>query len=116
MHGRDGARPSRAWTPAFAGVTKMNIGDGVRALIIFFFILFSAFPLRAEEEPEADFTPAVSQPVDKGLAKLAAMQNADGSYAGGFPVANTALAGLAFVAGGHFPGRGAHGARVLKCV
>lgn len=60
-------------------------------------------------------TPAAQRCIDRGMEFLARSQHRDGSfgerqYQGN--VAVTSLAGLAFMAGGHQPGRGMHG----KCV
>ncbi len=66
----------------------------------------------------------VKDSVDRGLAWLARSQNKDGSFGNGTAsVAATALAGLAFLAGGITPERGQHAESVksavsfiLKCV
>jgi hypothetical protein len=60
-------------------------------------------------------TPAAQQAIDQGLAFLARNQHRDHSfgtnqYKGN--VAVTSLAGLAFMAGGHMPGRGQYGRNV----
>lgn len=58
--------------------------------------------------------------IDRGLAYLAASQNADGSFgrAGMYRknVAVTSLAGMAFLSAGHTPGRGKYGANVSRAV
>ncbi len=64
-------------------------------------------------------TERTQQAIDAGLAYLAANQFNDGSYGtqqyhGN--VAVTALGGLAFMAGGHQPGRGRYGSHVTKAV
>ena len=54
--------------------------------------------------------PETQQAIDRGLAWLAARQNDDGSFGGGGYSRNVAvvsLAGMAFMSGGHTPGRGA---------
>jgi hypothetical protein len=71
-----------------------------------------------ENEPLDFITPSVQRAIDRGLAYLAAAQNRDGSY-GDRPqfhgnVAVTSLAALAFMSGGHFPGRGGFGATVQR--
>src|SRR5262245_47529902 len=57
---------------------------------------------------------------DRGLAFLANTQNRDGSF-GDSPLfhgnlAVTSLAALAFMAGGHLPGRGPYGSNVLRAL
>ncbi len=67
-------------------------------------------------------TPEAEQAIDRGLRFLASQQMPNGgfgtnAYRGN--VAVTSLAGLAFMAGGHQPGRGAYGRAVLdalRCV
>lgn len=57
--------------------------------------------------------------IDRGLAYLANNQQADGSFGTGRHrgnVAITSLAGLAFMAGGHQPGRGRYGNAVTRAV
>src|SRR5512134_3926643 len=57
--------------------------------------------------------------IDRGLAWLAARQNDDGSFGGsGYSrnVAVVSLAGMAFLSGGHTPGRGEYGLAVNRCV
>ncbi|MGQ0628400.1 MAG: prenyltransferase/squalene oxidase repeat-containing protein [Phycisphaerales bacterium] len=66
-----------------------------------------------------EITPELDLAVKKGLAWLASQQNADGSFGGGRygkNVAISALAGLAFMADGHLPGRGAYGEHVRRCI
>ena len=74
----------------------------------------------AENAPaENELTPELTAAVNKGLAALAALQNADGSFGSGRwskNVAVTALAGIAFMADGHVPGRGQYGPNVAKCL
>jgi hypothetical protein len=65
-----------------------------------------------------EMTPELDAAVAKGLAWLATQQTADGAYGAGRygrNVAITALAGLAFMADGHLPGRGKYGENVRKC-
>ncbi len=64
-------------------------------------------------------TPAAQEAIDAGLAFLAQRQNVDGSFGTGQHAGNvaiTSLAGLAFMAGGHQPGRGRYGANVTSAV
>src|SRR6516164_3587534 len=67
-------------------------------------------------------TPVAQQAIHDGLKYLVNRQEKDGSFGTGQHrgnVAITSLAGLAFMAGGHYPGRGVHGQvvqRVLEFV
>jgi hypothetical protein len=73
-------------------------------------------------DPEARdlVTPEARKAIGRGLAHLAATQNRDGSYGDRLQfhgnVAVTSLAALAFMAAGHFPGRGAYGNAVLRAL
>jgi hypothetical protein len=71
----------------------------------------------AQEPPAADpVTPDAQAAADRGLAYLARAQAADGSFDDnqGPNAAVTGLAGLALMAGGHQPGRGAYGRTVAR--
>jgi hypothetical protein len=62
---------------------------------------------------------ATQDAIDNGLAFLAKQQNEDGSFGGGNNrgnIAYTSLSGLAFMAGGHQPGRGKYGHVVRKAL
>jgi prenyltransferase beta subunit len=64
-------------------------------------------------------TPATNEAIETGLAYLANQQAADGSFGTGQHqgnVAITSLGGLAFMAGGHQPGRGRYGQQVTNAV
>jgi hypothetical protein len=66
-------------------------------------------------------TPEAQRAIDRGLAWLARAQDSNGSFGGGSPilqgnVAITALAGMAFLAGGHQPDRGQYGSQVTKAL
>jgi hypothetical protein len=63
-------------------------------------------------------TPDAQQAIDHGLAYLARTQQRDGSWGERHDgnVAITSLAGLAFLAGGHQPGRGPYGKVVTKAI
>ncbi len=63
-----------------------------------------------------EITPELRKAVDEGIEWLAGHQNPDGSWGGRYPVATTGLAGLSLLAGGHLPGRGKYGDRVLQAV
>ncbi|HVT89136.1 MAG TPA: prenyltransferase/squalene oxidase repeat-containing protein [Tepidisphaeraceae bacterium] len=68
-----------------------------------------------------EITEPLRQAVEKGLARLASRQKADGTFgitddAYGATSAVTSLAGLAFMEAGNLPGRGKYGANVQKCV
>ena len=57
--------------------------------------------------------------IERGLAYLARDQQPDGSFGFGnyrSNVAVTSLAGMAFMAGGHFPGPGAYGRQVARAL
>jgi hypothetical protein len=63
--------------------------------------------------------PETQQAIDRGLAWLAARQNEDGAFGGsgyGQNVAVVSLAGMAFLSGGHTPGRGQYGQEVSRCL
>jgi hypothetical protein len=64
-------------------------------------------------------TPATQEAIDAGLAYLAGNQHADGSFGTGAQsgnVAITSICGLAFMAGGHQPGRGRYGRVVTRAL
>ncbi len=64
-------------------------------------------------------TPATQEAIDAGLAYLSNQQAQDGSFGTGPHAGNvaiTALGGLAFMAGGHQPGRGRYGQNVTQAV
>ena len=63
--------------------------------------------------------PQTQAAIDRALAWLAGRQNDDGSFGGnGYSrnVAVVSLAGMAFLSGGHTPGRGEYGQHVNRCV
>jgi hypothetical protein len=64
-------------------------------------------------------TPQAQEAIERGLEFLAAAQNQDGSFGTNQHrgnVAITALCGLAFMAGGHQPGRGRYGRAVTRAL
>src|SRR5437870_3769871 len=64
-------------------------------------------------------TPATQLAIDAGLAYLQREQHADGSFGTNQQhdnVAITSLCGLAFMAGGHQPGRGRYGRTVTRAL
>lgn len=64
-------------------------------------------------------TPATQEAIDRGLAWLASRQEEDGSFTGSGYARNVAvvsLAGMAFLSGGHSPGRGEYGEQVSRCL
>ncbi len=76
--------------------------------------------LRFAKRPEM-ITPEIEQKIQKGLAFLARTQNRDGSWRtqtgyGYYPVAMTALAGLALMAGGNTPVEGKYAVNVRRAV
>jgi hypothetical protein len=69
-----------------------------------------------DQKPADLITPAAQLAIDRGLDYLARNQHLDGSFGTGQHrgnVAITGLVGLAFMAGGHQPGRGTYGRHVL---
>jgi len=74
----------------------------------------------AENNPLQDeITPELNEAVKKGFEYLRGQQNSDGSFGRGRygkNVAITALCGLAFMADGNLPGRGAYGEEVSKAL
>jgi hypothetical protein len=75
----------------------------------------------AAEGPGDVYNRAAAGAVERALAYLAGRQHAEGAWEVGDEerdedVGVTALAGLAFLAGGHTPGRGPHGATVSRAV
>lgn len=91
-------------------------------------------PLRSSNQTVAPLTvtPEQAQAVSKGLAYLSSIQNENGSWTSkiGYKlnedykytaddrghVGVTSLAGMAFLAGGHLPGRGEYGVNVERCL
>ena len=76
----------------------------------------------ADPGPRPDLiTAETEQAIQRGLAWLGRAQNRDGSWRsgqseGGYPVAMTALAGLALMAGGSTPGQGEYADHVRRAV
>jgi hypothetical protein len=72
------------------------------------------------EVERVEMTPATQLAVQKGLAWLASMQAADGSYGStsnyGRHVGLTGLAGLALMSDGSVPGRGKYGTQIEGCI
>jgi hypothetical protein len=68
---------------------------------------------------EGEITPALDAAVAKGIAFLVSQQDGEGAFGDGRygkNVAVAALAGIALMADGNLPGRGAQGDKVAKCV
>lgn len=91
------------------------------SLIVSFLALLSSLPAVPQDQPESpgaasvDLTPAAEKSIERGLRWLHKNQRRNGSYgSGSAPVATTSLAGLAFLAGGHVPGRSIYGENVKK--
>jgi len=97
--------------------------------------LLAPVPRAAADDPDSGpggFTPRVREAVDRGLRYLASTQRRDGAWEAnvGFKINEgynvtkynvrdpgiTALAGTAFLAGGHLPGRGPYGEVLTKAV
>ena len=73
----------------------------------------------APAPPLVEIVPELDEAIARGLVFLASQQNDDGSFgdgAWGRGVAVTALAGLAFMADGHMPGRGRYGEQVRRAM
>src|SRR5262245_17999093 len=64
----------------------------------------------------SEMTEAQSKAIERGLEWLAARQNKDGGWGGNAPVATAAIAGMAFLAGGHAPGRSKYGDNVRRVI
>ena len=68
---------------------------------------------------ESEMTPEMEESIQRGLRFLASLQNDDGSFGRGqfsHHAGITALCGLAFMADGHLPGRGAYGDNVRRAL
>ena len=77
--------------------------------------------LRAQEILPKHITPQAQASIKKGLEFLAKHQSEDGSFSSGqegaaYPVAMSALAGMAFLANGNTPSRGPYADNVAKLV
>jgi prenyltransferase beta subunit len=73
----------------------------------------------AQEGARNMITPTTQEAIDAGLVYLSRNQNADGSFGTGGHTGNvaiTSLAGLAFMSGGHQPGRGRYGRHVTRAM
>ena len=76
-------------------------------------------PLDPERTAALLIKPQTQTAIDRGLAWLAGRQNEDGSFGSSSYRGNVAvvsLAGMAFLSGGHTPGRGEYGQHVNRCV
>ncbi|MEM1107610.1 MAG: prenyltransferase/squalene oxidase repeat-containing protein [Planctomycetota bacterium] len=88
------------------------------SLVLLLFCSHSASAEVGRGTEQVDFveiTPELRQTIERGLAHLATTQADDGSFGAdryGRHVGITAIAGLAFMADGHVPGRGAYGPQV----
>ena len=99
----------------------------LKATPILVWVLILSSVAGAQEPAKKPATPAPGEMIDaktqkaieRGLSYLASIQNDDGGWAYQGSAGNTgitALAGLAFLAGGSTPGRGKYGANVEKAV
>lgn len=96
---------------------------GLELLAVLALAVLASAPAPAPAQDEALVRGMINaraqEAIDKGLEYLHSKQNDDGSF-GGAPnrgnIAYTSLAGLAFMAGGHQPGRGKYGADVRKAL
>src|SRR5262245_23102209 len=89
------------------------------------FILSQSRLFGTDDDPQAGaadsmITPEAQRAIDRGLDYLVSSQLSDGSWGGERQyrgnVAITSLCGLAFMAGGHQPGRGNYGKAVEKAI
>jgi hypothetical protein len=92
-----------------------------KAAILLVACLLVHAPSRASEPPAAAelITPEAERAIERGLTLLASQQNHDGSFGSGRYRGNaavSALAGIAFLAGGSTPRRGPYGRTVDRCV
>ncbi len=96
------------------GVMLWNVPGGVAGLMAAE-PAAPAAPVSAVGE-FVELTPGVKNAISRGLAYLAANQQANGSFGppNGYDVAVTSLACLAFMADGNVPGRGEYGTQVEK--
>jgi hypothetical protein len=125
------AHTRRPFAPSRRALLRQAAGAlGLAAAAPLWTELFSGARLCAQQadpsaNPSADATdalvvrPETQKAIDRGLGWLAARQNDDGSFgSSGYSrnVAVVSLAGMAFLSGGHTPGRGEYGAQVSRAV
>src|SRR5256885_5372294 len=107
----------------------MNSGRGYGVLLLGWVLALAGVDLVApaladDRVPDGNLargmiSPQAQQAIDDGLKYLAGQQADNGSFGTGQfqgNVAITSLCGLAFLAGGHQPGRGKYGKNVSKIV
>ncbi len=114
----DTVKSRKIVTPNITGTVVLIAAAGV--------FTFAGNPCAATSVPRVVFgqtsplsyelTPPVRKAVRKGLLWLARRQATDGSYGRGNQVAITALAGIAFMAGGNLPGQGPYGANEARAL
>lgn len=79
--------------------------------------LLTTLHLCAESDLDPEHEARVVEAVEKGLGYLARTQSADGSFTGGqYSHVQAALASMAFMASGHFAGRGKYGQNFERAV
>ncbi len=77
----------------------------------------AAPPPAGEGRPFQEMTPEIRSAIERGLAWLSRAQSPSGAYgSGNAPLATTAIAGMAFLAGGHVPGRSRYGENVKRAL
>lgn len=85
-------------------------------------VAVAAAPVMAAEAPNsshvsvAELTPQAEASIDRALRYLESTQNADGSWGAQYKNAETALALMAFMVKGHFPGRGTYGGKLDRAI
>ncbi|MFA4986316.1 MAG: prenyltransferase/squalene oxidase repeat-containing protein [Candidatus Brocadiia bacterium] len=87
----------------------------LRAIACLFLAMTIALCAVAEEQSDSMVTPEIRRAIDEGLDYLASRVGPDGSVGtASSPIAVTALAGTAFLAGGYVPGKGKYGRELDK--
>ncbi|MDP6957636.1 MAG: terpene cyclase/mutase family protein [Planctomycetota bacterium] len=88
--------------------------NGILILVLTPLLLIQDPPI---QPIQAEITPQARSTIEKGLVWLHRNQARSGAYGNGSaPVATTAIVGMAFLAGGHLPGRSKYGENILDAV
>src|SRR5262249_10147815 len=122
LNQRAGRRPKGAPPPDDCRTWRRSIMRRiVVASIVVSLIAHNIAFTRAQDILPKHVTPQAQLAIKKGLDYLAKAHSQDGSFSGGndgqaYPVAMTALAGMAFLANGNTPSRGPYSDHVAKIV